>query len=106
MIELSLILPVYNQADIIKPVFGDIYRTFTSLGCSCEFILVENGSTDDTKSVTRELAGIFPHTLTVSTKKGYGSAVLAGLLKARGEDVCYLPSDGQVDLTVIGGLWS
>jgi glycosyltransferase involved in cell wall biosynthesis len=105
MIELSLILPVYNQEDIIAPVYKTIYQTINKLGISFECILVENGSVDETRSVTQKLAQIYPHTISISTTKGYGSAVISGLEVARGKYFCYMPSDGQVDLSVIPLLW-
>lgn len=103
--ELSLILPVHNQANIIEPVYKDILITLNKLGISYECILVENGSTDDTKSVVFHLAKTYPNTQAFTAPKGYGSAVLEGITKARGTYICYMPSDGQIDLSVLTGLW-
>lgn len=105
MIELSVILPVHNQADIIEPVYKNILKNLTKLGASYECILVENGSTDGTKSIVFRLAKTYPNTRALTAPKGYGSAVLAGLSKARGRYVCYMPSDGQIDLSVFPRLW-
>src|SRR4030042_2018776 len=105
MTELSLILPVHNQEDIISPVFAEIYRAFASLNIGFEAILVENGSTDNTREATAKLAGKYRNTKAISTSKGYGSAVIAGLGISRGKYVCYMPSDGQADLKVLPDLW-
>jgi glycosyltransferase involved in cell wall biosynthesis len=105
MTELSVILPVYNQADIISPVFDGIYRTISSLKTGFEIILVENGSTDNTRDATVKLAKKYRNTKAISTSKGYGSAVIAGLEVSRGKYICYMPSDGQADLKVIPELF-
>ncbi len=103
--ELSLILPVHNQAGIIEPVYKDILATLKKLCVSYECLLVENGSTDDTQSAVFRLAKTYPNTRALTAAKGYGSAVLAGLAKAKGKYICYMPSDGQIDLSVFPELW-
>jgi glycosyltransferase involved in cell wall biosynthesis len=105
MIDLSLILPVYNQEDIIHPVYKSIFSKLRLLKINFECILVENGSTDNTKKITRNLADKYPRTTAISVTKGYGSAVISGLKIAKGKFVSYMPSDGQVDLTVFPELW-
>lgn len=105
MIQLSVILPVYNQADIIGPVYKEIYNCISKLKIPFECILVENGSTDQTLDKVIQLSKTYPHTISATTAKGYGSAVIKGLTIVHGKYVCYMPSDGQVDLTVIPKLW-
>ena len=105
MKDLSLILPVHNQADIIEPVFKDIIGAFRKLTPTFEIILVENGSTDKTLSAVRTIARRYAHVSVRTAAKGYGSAILSGLKAASGRYVCYMPSDGQVDLSVLPSLW-
>lgn len=105
MINLSLVLPVQNEAEIIKPVYQKILAVLNGLKIRHEVILVENGSTDNSWQKIKKLAENFPETEALWAPKGYGSAVLAGLAKAKGEFVCYMPSDGQIDLTVFPMLW-
>ena len=75
MIELSLILPVHNEADIIGLVYKDIRHILDRLKIGYECILVENGSTDDTLGVVNKLAKRFANTKVIVAPKGYGSAV-------------------------------
>lgn len=98
--ELSLILPIHNEAQIIRPVFTEIVKMLNNLGISYECLLVENGSKDDSWRVINQLAKSFRNTRAMRAPQGYGSAVLAGLALAKGKYVCYMPSDGQVDLSV------
>lgn len=105
MIGLSVILPVQEQEGIIEEVFRNVKKAIENLKVAYEIILVENGSQDKTFEVIKKIAKNYAHTVAITTAKGYGSAVLAGLGKAKGEYVCYMPSDGQVDLEVIPRLW-
>ena len=106
MIELSVILPVHNQADIIEPVYRQIRKTLNKLPISYECLLVENGSADRSQEIVSRLAKTYTATKALTAPLGYGSAVLTGLAKARGTYVCYMPSDGQIDLTVLPKLWN
>lgn len=105
MIGLSVILPVHQQEGIIEKVFLDVKKAIENLKVTYEIILVENGSQDKTFEVIKKIAKNYAHTVAITTAKGYGSAVSAGLGKAKGKHVCYMPSDGQVDLEVVPKLW-
>jgi polyisoprenyl-phosphate glycosyltransferase len=106
MIDLSLILPVHNEADIIGVVLANILVQLKKSHISYECLLVENGSRDDSLSVIQNLAKQYKNIRVLTAPQGYGSAVIAGLSKAKGEYVCYMPSDGQIDLSVLPALWS
>jgi len=104
-IDLSLILPVHNEEDIIEPVFKQIKNTLDELSIRYEVILVENGSIDASLAVIKRFAKKSRNTHALVSSKGYGSAIIKGLSAAKGTYVCYMPSDGQVDLKVLPKLW-
>lgn len=104
-LELSLILPVYNQEDIIVPVTQEIVRDLKKNKISFEVIIVENGSTDKTYDVVKNYALKNKQIKAIRAKKGYGSAIIKGLLKAKGRYVSYMPSDGQLDPKLISKLY-
>ena len=66
----AVVIPVFNERDSLPMVVADIPRDAAS-----EIIVVDNGSTDGTDLVARRL----PVRLVRETRKGYGSACLAGL---------------------------
>ena len=66
----KVIIPVFNERDSLPLVVGDI-----PTGLVEEIVVVDNGSTDGTELVARGL----PVRLIRETRKGYGSACLAGL---------------------------
>lgn len=92
----SLVLPIHNQADIIEKVVKDIEKVLKKEKIDFELLLVENGSTDETLSTLKKLAKRNSRRRVLVAPKGYGSAVLAGLKKAQGTYVGYMPSDGQL----------
>ncbi|OGD86828.1 hypothetical protein A2Z23_03285 [Candidatus Curtissbacteria bacterium RBG_16_39_7] len=105
MIELSVILPVHNEENIIEVSFKEIYKAVKNTVKSSEFILVENGSQDKTLEIVKKICQKYDGTRFAVAPKGYGSAVLKGLELAGGKYVCYMPSDGQIDLEVFPKLW-
>lgn len=102
---LSLVLPVHNEADIIQSVYMDVREMLRGLRVPFEIILVENGSSDASPGVLKRLAKTHPDTSVLVAPRGYGSAVLAGLARAKGMYVSYMPSDGQIDLAVFPEVW-
>lgn len=98
---LSLILPVHNQETIIKPVVDQIKSVLVKNKITFEFILVENGSKDKTLSILKKMAKKDKRLRISVSQKGYGAAVIKGLSVSRGKYVGYMPSDGQIDPTVL-----
>ncbi|OGH10385.1 MAG: hypothetical protein A2857_05180 [Candidatus Levybacteria bacterium RIFCSPHIGHO2_01_FULL_36_15] len=105
MIELSLILPVHNEEDIIEQVLDDIEKKINNLKIRHEIILVENGSSDKTPQIIKSLSKSRKYVVPAVSLKGYGNAVIKGLQLSKGKYVCYMPSDGQVDMEIFPVLW-
>lgn len=104
-INLSLVLPIHNQETIIEPVVAQINKVLTKTKISNEIILVENGSSDKTLTVLRELSKKHSNMRVLIAKKGYGSAVIKGLISAKGDYVAYMPSDGQLNPKLLSQLY-
>lgn len=101
MTFLSLILPVHNEEDIIEKVLREIIETLNSCKITYEILLIENGSSDNSPKVVIELSKKYNNVHSFVSPKGYGNAVLKGLKQSRGKYVCYMPSDGQVEMSVL-----
>lgn len=95
--QLSLVLPIHNQEDIINKVVKDVIKVLKNSRIDFELILVENGSTDNTFKVIESISNTNPRIKAIKAKKGYGSAIIRGLSIAKGKYVSYMPSDGQLD---------
>lgn len=104
-INISLVLPIHNQETIIKPVIASVNKVLKNNLSSYEIIAVENGSQDFTYKVLISLRKKYKNLRVIVAKKGYGSAIIAGLKVAKGKYLCYMPSDGQLDPNLITKLY-
>jgi len=89
----SIILPVYNQADHIGEIVSDYTAALTRLPYSYEMILVVNGSRDKSLEVCQAIAVKNPCVKVFhSDKGGWGLGVKLGLQHAQGDLLCYTNS--------------
>lgn len=90
---LSIILPVYNQADHIEAIVTEYEAVLQNLPYAHEYILVVNGCRDASLEVCQQLARRFERVRVVhSVAGGWGLAVRLGLHAARGDILCYTNS--------------
>jgi glycosyltransferase involved in cell wall biosynthesis len=98
--NLSLIIPVYNEQDTLPHLFDALYGTMNTLGQTWEVILVDDGSRDDSLSVLKAYAQKdTQHVRVVSFRRNFGqtAAIAAGLDYATGETIILLDADLQND---------
>lgn len=97
--ELSLVVPLYNEAGNILPLVASATEVFRALGRAYEIILVNDGSTDGTAAEIAEAAALYPHCreLRLAQNSGQARALLAGLREARGDFLITMDGDGQND---------
>lgn len=95
--KLSLVIPCYNEAASL-PLLLDRCRKVTAQS-GCEVILVDNGSTDHSPIILRDLLR-FDHGLRsvrVEQNQGYGFGILSGLRVATGDILGWTHADLQTD---------
>ncbi|VTR64705.1 Glycosyl transferase family 2 [Desulfosarcina cetonica] len=86
--EVSLIIPVYNEADSIGSLLLEIKERYPGF----ELIVVDDGSTDDTVQVADKAgATVFSHPYNI----GNGAAVKTGIRMAKGDILVFMDGDGQ-----------
>jgi glycosyltransferase involved in cell wall biosynthesis len=98
--NLSLIIPVYNEQDNLPFLFEAIYKVMNSINQSWEVILVDDGSQDNSLSVLKEYAQKdAQHIRVISFRRNFGqtAAIAAGLDYAQGEIIVLLDADMQND---------
>ncbi len=84
----SIVIPVYNEEAILHSAIVDLIDRLSDFGKSYEIVIAENGSTDQTIDVMRELDARFPQVRSRRTAEpNYGKALRDGILDARGEIV-------------------
>ena len=105
---LSVVIPAKNEQDNIAPLVKEIVTALRGV-CSFEILYVDDGSTDNTYHVLRQLSlshypqlRVIRHAFSV----GQSTAVHTGVNHARGELVVTLDADGQNDPADIPALLS
>jgi len=83
--EISVVIPVYNEAALVVPTAEDLVARLRESGASFELILAENGSTDGTGALLTELVARLPEVRALHLPDpDYGAALRQGILEARG----------------------
>ena len=97
--DLSLVMPCYNEEEVILFTIPRLMKAFDEAGYNLEIVAVDNGSNDRTAEVIAELASEHPGVVPsrVETNIGYGFGVITGLPAATAPWVGMIPADGQVD---------
>ena len=84
--RVSIVIPIFNEEPILQAAVAGFREQLSLHGVTYELILAENGSTDGTVRVARELCGRHPEVRLISSDQpNYGRALRQGILAARGE---------------------
>ena len=85
---ISIVIPVYNEASIVREAAAELCRKLDALRWEYELILSENGSRDGTLQILEALPAQLPRTRWLhEDDANYGHALKIGILQARGEVV-------------------
>ena len=104
--EVAVLMPVHNEAGIIERVVLDFFKTIGSR-MPVEIVLSEDGSTDGTKEVIKELASRIPLKATLSLeRKGYAGGIKDGLKLVKAKYALVTDSDGQLGAEDFWNLWN
>ena len=88
--EVSIIIPVYNEAQSI----GDLVSKIVELHPEFEVLVINDGSTDDTADIAKD-AGAYVHSHPYNI--GNGAAIKSGIRLANGDILVFMDGDGQHD---------
>ncbi|NLX76408.1 MAG: glycosyltransferase family 2 protein [Clostridiaceae bacterium] len=94
---LSVILPVYNEEKQIEKTVNEIKSIISGLNEGFEIIVVDDGSTDNTWDVLKDLAGKNPEVSVYRFSRNFGkeAAIMAGLSNAEGDACITMDADLQ-----------
>lgn len=97
--SLSIFFPSLNDAKILPYLIARAHTAAQKVTRNFEVIVVDDGSTDNTKEILRELCRHYPHLRIVThhANKGYGGALKSGFRVAKKDWVFYTDGDGQYD---------
>lgn len=96
---ISIVIPVYNEASIVREAALELCHRLDALHWDYELILTENGSRDGTKQIVAQLAAANPRIRALEgDEPNYGRALKRGILEARGDEVVC----DEIDLCDVG----
>jgi glycosyltransferase involved in cell wall biosynthesis len=98
--ELSIVAPVYNEAEGIEQVVQYWLKVIQENGANAEIVLANDGSTDQTLEILENLSQKIPllKVASYTPNRGYGYALKTAIRASKGQWVITLDSDGQFDL--------
>ena len=89
MPDLSIVIPALNESENLRLLLPLIREVIDELGVRAEIIVVDGGSTDDSKSVAHQLDA----RVVEQSERGYGGALLAGFAAAAAPYVITMDAD-------------
>lgn len=97
--EVSVIVPLFNEQESIRPLYAAIIQALGELGRSFEIVLVDDGSSDQTAANAREIARCDSRVSVIRFARNYGQtpAMVAGIEYARGSILVTMDGDLQND---------
>ncbi|MBL7196556.1 MAG: glycosyltransferase family 2 protein [Candidatus Omnitrophica bacterium] len=95
--KLSIVVPCYNESENIPLILKKFSEAIKRK--DIEVVLVNNGSTDETKQILENLLPGYPFAKNVEVKinQGYGFGILSGLNSATGDYLAWTHADMQTD---------
>ena len=95
----SIVVPFHNEEQNVIELYGRLESVMQELGRSYQFVFVDDGSTDGTSKLLKELAAIDPHVVAVRLRRNFGqtAALAAGFAHSTGEYVIAMDGDLQHD---------
>ncbi len=97
MVDLSVVIPVRNEADNVPELVARLTKTIRSMGVTYEIVFVTDVNEDDTFGVLKGLQAQDAHVKILKLSRGFGQhvAVYSGLRHSRGRTVTIMDGDLQ-----------
>jgi glycosyltransferase involved in cell wall biosynthesis len=105
--EISLIMPCYNEQDVIPYTIPQLVQAFARAGHRLELVACDNGSADRTGEIIKSLAaeGLPVVYHRVEQNQGYGNGILKSIPVCSAAWIGIIPADGQVDAEDVARLF-
>jgi glycosyltransferase involved in cell wall biosynthesis len=102
--KVSVIIPVYNESEIISELVTTLFRTLQDQSYSWEILFIDDGSSDGSFQQLKSIAEENPeHIIVISLRRNFGqtAAIAAGIDHANGDVLVLMDADMQNDPTDI-----
>ena len=98
-VELSVVIPIYNEAECIAISLEEIAGIMRKNDQSWELLAIDDGSSDETPEILKNLTATIPEIriLTLDPNSGQSAAFGVGFRNANGKTIITMDADGQND---------
>lgn len=98
-IYISVIVPCYNEEGTLHELYTQVQAQFSQLNITGEIIFIDDGSTDNSRNIIRQLASTDPNCRLIAFRRNSGkaAALQLGFRAARGEYIITMDADLQDD---------
>jgi glycosyltransferase involved in cell wall biosynthesis len=99
LLELSVIVPIFEEQDNILPLHDQLHKELERLGCDYEIVFVDDGSKDLSAERLWDVAASDPRVVVVQFRRNFGqtAALQAGIDHSRGRILIFMDGDLQND---------
>lgn len=94
---LTIMIPLFNEEECINELYIQLDKVSNSLTCSCEFLFINDGSTDQTLELIKKIQHSDSRIAIVDLSRNYGKeiAMTAGLDYMKGDTLVIIDADLQ-----------
>jgi len=105
-IDLSIIVPAYNEAERIPHTLAVISQFFAKQNLAIEILVVDDGSRDQTRTLVEELNLPQLRVISYYPNRGKGHAIQTGVKEARGNWILFTDADNSTPIEEFDKLWA
>jgi len=104
--KVSVLIPLFNEDESIKPLVAEIKAALKKIFIDYEILFIDDGSTDNSLAIIKELAKVDPKIKYISFRRNYGksAALQVGFKEVTGDAVITMDADLQDDPAEIENL--
>jgi glycosyltransferase involved in cell wall biosynthesis len=97
--KVSVLVPLFNEEESLKPLVAEIKNSLKRISIDYEIFFVDDGSTDESLNIIKELAKTDPKIKFISFRRNYGksAALQVGFKAITGDAVITMDADLQDD---------